>query len=107
VVGEQRSSPRRARLPHAGRGRGGVLRWPRISPASTRWTGKQVGKKPRAIHLYPYPPTITRRLLPPPDVRRAPLKGKSAVVTGVSRRAGIGYAIACRLAAYGANVFCH
>lgn len=36
-----------------------------------------------------------------------PLKGKSAVVTGVSRRAGIGYAIACRLAAYGANVFCH
>jgi len=36
-----------------------------------------------------------------------PLKGRSAVVTGVSRRAGIGYAIACRLAAYGANVFCH
>lgn len=36
-----------------------------------------------------------------------PLKGKSAVVTGVSRRTGIGYAIACRLAAYGANVFCH
>lgn len=36
-----------------------------------------------------------------------PLTGKSAVVTGVSRRAGIGYAVACRLAAYGANVFCH
>ena len=36
-----------------------------------------------------------------------PLKGRSVVVTGVSRRAGIGYAIACRLAAYGANVFCH
>src|SRR5690606_30934436 len=50
VVVEQRSSPRRARLPHAGRGRGGVLRWPRISPASARWTGKQVGTKPRAIH---------------------------------------------------------
>src|SRR5690606_2751204 len=33
-----------------GRGRGGVLRWPRISPASARWTGKQVGTKPRAIH---------------------------------------------------------
>ncbi len=36
-----------------------------------------------------------------------PLRGKSAVVTGVSRRGGIGYAIACRMAAYGANVFCH
>lgn len=36
-----------------------------------------------------------------------PLKRKSVVVTGVSRRAGIGYATACRLAAYGANVFCH
>lgn len=46
VVVEQRSSPRRARLPHAGRGRGGVLRWPRISPASARWTGKQVGTNP-------------------------------------------------------------
>lgn len=29
------------------------------------------------------------------------------MVTGVSRRAGIGYATACRLAAYGASVFCH
>ena len=28
-------------------------------------------------------------------------------MTGVSRRAGIGYATACRLAAYGASVFCH
>lgn len=36
-----------------------------------------------------------------------PLSGKSVVVTGVSRRAGIGYATACRLAAYGASVFCH
>ncbi len=36
-----------------------------------------------------------------------PLMGKSAVVTGVSRRAAIGYATACRLAAYGASVFCH
>lgn len=36
-----------------------------------------------------------------------PLLGKSVVVTGVSRRAGIGYATACRLAAYGASVFCH
>lgn len=36
-----------------------------------------------------------------------PLRGRSIVVTGVSRRAGIGYATACRLAAYGASVFCH
>ncbi len=36
-----------------------------------------------------------------------PLRGKSVLVTGVSRRAGIGYATACRLAAYGASVFCH
>lgn len=36
-----------------------------------------------------------------------PLRGRSVVVTGVSRRAGIGYATACRMAAYGANVFCH
>lgn len=36
-----------------------------------------------------------------------PLRGESVVVTGVSRRAGIGYATACRLAAYGASVFCH
>ncbi|MGI5121982.1 SDR family oxidoreductase [Marinactinospora thermotolerans] len=36
-----------------------------------------------------------------------PLRGRTALVTGVSRRAGIGYAIACRLAAYGANVLLH
>lgn len=36
-----------------------------------------------------------------------PLRGRSIVVTGVSRRAGIGYATACRAAAYGANVCCH
>ncbi|MFF5985703.1 SDR family oxidoreductase [Prauserella flavalba] len=36
---------------------------------------------------------------------RRPLEGRVAVVTGVSRRGGIGYAIARRLAAYGANVF--
>lgn len=36
-----------------------------------------------------------------------PLRGRTVLVTGVSRRAGIGYATACRLAAYGANVFCH
>lgn len=36
-----------------------------------------------------------------------PLGGKAVVVTGVSRREGIGYATACQLAAYGASVFCH
>ncbi|MER7012080.1 SDR family oxidoreductase [Saccharopolyspora sp. NPDC000359] len=36
-----------------------------------------------------------------------PLRGRTALVTGVSRRQGIGYAIARRLAAYGASVFLH
>jgi 3-oxoacyl-[acyl-carrier protein] reductase len=36
-----------------------------------------------------------------------PLRGRAAVITGVSRRAGIGYAIARRLAALGANLFLH
>lgn len=36
-----------------------------------------------------------------------PLTGRVALVTGVSRRAGIGYATACRLAAHGADVFLH
>lgn len=36
-----------------------------------------------------------------------PLRDRAVIVTGVSRRAGIGYATACRLAAYGASVFCH
>lgn len=66
VVVEQRSSPRRARSPHAGQGRGGVLRRPRISPASARWTGKQVGTKPRAIHSA----AVCERMTPPPLVRR-------------------------------------
>lgn len=36
-----------------------------------------------------------------------PLRGRVALVTGASRRAGIGYATARRLAAYGASVFVH
>ena len=36
-----------------------------------------------------------------------PLRGKVALVTGVSRRRGIGYAIACRMAAYGASLYLH
>jgi 3-oxoacyl-[acyl-carrier protein] reductase len=34
-----------------------------------------------------------------------PLRGRTAMVTGVSRRAGIGYAVARRLAALGASLF--
>jgi 3-oxoacyl-[acyl-carrier protein] reductase len=43
------------------------------------------------------------------DLRRdpLPLRGKVALVTGASRRIGIGYATARRLAAYGASVFVH
>jgi 3-oxoacyl-[acyl-carrier protein] reductase len=43
------------------------------------------------------------------DLRRdvLPLRGRVAVVTGVSRRAGIGYATARRLAAYGAVLAGH
>jgi len=36
-----------------------------------------------------------------------PLRGRTALVTGVSRRAGIGYAITRRLLAYGARVVVH
>ncbi|MFG3257674.1 SDR family oxidoreductase [Streptomyces sp. NPDC048172] len=36
-----------------------------------------------------------------------PLSGRTALVTGASRRAGIGYAVARRLAAYGASVYVH
>ncbi len=36
-----------------------------------------------------------------------PLRGRVALVTGASRRAGIGYAVCRRLAAYGASVYVH
>jgi 3-oxoacyl-[acyl-carrier protein] reductase len=47
--------------------------------------------------------------LSPDQLRRnpLPLRGRVAVVTGVSRRAGIGYAIARRLAAQGASLHLH
>jgi 3-oxoacyl-[acyl-carrier protein] reductase len=41
---------------------------------------------------------------PSPDL---PLLGRGALVTGVSRRRGIGFAVAVRLAELGANVFIH
>lgn len=47
---------------------------------------------------------------PGPDQLRRdplPLTGRVALVTGVSRRAGIGYAVARRLAALGASLFLH
>ncbi|MFJ2744597.1 SDR family oxidoreductase [Streptomyces sp. NPDC087440] len=45
----------------------------------------------------------------PEDLRRdpRPLLGRTALVTGASRRDGIGYAVARRLAAYGASVYLH
>jgi 3-oxoacyl-[acyl-carrier protein] reductase len=44
---------------------------------------------------------------PPPHRDRLPLRGRTALVTGASRRAGIGHAVARRLAAYGASVYMH
>jgi 3-oxoacyl-[acyl-carrier protein] reductase len=47
---------------------------------------------------------------PSPDQLRRdplPLRGRTALVTGVSRRAGIGYAVARRLAGLGASLFLH
>ncbi|MCX4910632.1 SDR family oxidoreductase [Streptomyces sp. NBC_00878] len=45
----------------------------------------------------------------PESLRRdpLPLRGRTALVTGASRRSGIGYAVARRLAAYGASVYVH
>ena len=41
------------------------------------------------------------------DRQPYPLSGRVALITGASRRAGIGYAIACRLASLGASLFFH
>ena len=52
---------------------------------------------------------MTSAELTPAQLRRdpLPLRGRVALVTGVSRRAGIGYAIARRLAAQGASLVLH
>ncbi|MFD6326526.1 SDR family oxidoreductase [Streptomyces sp. NPDC058442] len=47
---------------------------------------------------------------PAPEALRRdplPLRGRTALVTGASRRAGIGHAVARRLAAHGASVYLH
>ncbi|GAA2226024.1 SDR family oxidoreductase [Streptomyces nogalater] len=48
-------------------------------------------------------------MITPAALRRdpLPLRGRTALVTGASRRAGIGHAVARRLAAYGASVYLH
>jgi 3-oxoacyl-[acyl-carrier protein] reductase len=52
---------------------------------------------------------MTADEITPGQLRREtlPLRGRVALVTGVSRRAGIGYAVARRLAAMGASLFLH
>ncbi|MFL6141402.1 MAG: SDR family oxidoreductase [Labedaea sp.] len=52
---------------------------------------------------------LTNSDLDPQELRpdATPLRGRVALVTGVGRRAGIGYAIARRLAALGAGLFLH
>ncbi|MEU2431917.1 SDR family oxidoreductase [Streptomyces sp. NPDC007861] len=50
---------------------------------------------------FPHPGTAELRRDP------LPLRGRTALVTGASRRSGIGYAIARRLAAYGASLYLH
>ena len=52
---------------------------------------------------------MTADELSPDQLRRdpLPLRGRTALVTGVSRRVGIGYAVARRLAALGASLFLH
>ena len=42
-----------------------------------------------------------------PSHPHLPLRGRTALVTGVSRRRGIGYAVAAKLASLGASIFLH
>jgi 3-oxoacyl-[acyl-carrier protein] reductase len=47
------------------------------------------------------------RTVQPHERDPLPLRGRVGLITGVSRRAGIGYAVARRFAAYGASLFLH
>lgn len=49
-------------------------------------------------------PNQAQQMMKPAPLTTQPLQGRVAVTTGVSRRAGIGFATAFRLAALGANL---
>ncbi|WP_415504808.1 SDR family oxidoreductase [Actinomyces slackii] len=51
--------------------------------------------------------TVAPNLLHPLARDQLPLAGRTVLITGVSRRQGIGHAIACRAAAYGASIIAH
>ena len=68
--------------------------------AQNRWTRPRDGIE-TALMTYTEPALAQLRRDP------LPLGGRVALVTGVSRRAGIGYAIARRLGALGASLFLH
>lgn len=55
----------------------------------------------------PLPPTPTSLPTPTSPPVPGPLSGRTALVTGVSRRRGIGFGVACALADLGASVFLH
>lgn len=69
------------------------------SAAQNTWTRAEWEAVMGAMHTTAPSTSLARDPLP--------LAGRSALVTGVSRRSGIGFAVACRLAAYGASVACH
>lgn len=62
---------------------------------------------PAAAHLPGAPVTLTGAGAGQAVPGYLPLQGRGVLVTGVSRRAGIGYAVACRAADLGASVFLH
>lgn len=71
----------------------------------------------RELAIYLTPPTSSERRFcnsqclglecSPVDAKQNALAGRVAIITGVSRRKGIGFAIARRLSALGADLFLH